>query len=236
MNGMLSGQITSLLTTTTTKNAHQQQCPFDTDARRRFWGNRSSKTRLVTDPAMLRRLLTKRLRHVGTVQTTQSAEKHTNGASAYRVLGLPLNATKADIKSAFYRLAKEVHPDSNRNNDVASRRFVDIKRAYETLSRGLSYCYEDKTSTKKKSAVTKNEHLPRGIPAQRASIPISLKQAALGVKGYVHVLVKSDCPKECYRRKKFTGWLRISQSFCHMYNNCFFQDQWQLVSYVQQFL
>lgn len=50
----------------------------------------------------------------------------------YRLLGLNKEATEAEIKAAYRRLAKQYHPDSGAPPDVA--RFHDIQRAYETLS------------------------------------------------------------------------------------------------------
>jgi DnaJ-class molecular chaperone len=50
----------------------------------------------------------------------------------YSLLGLSRDATEADIKAAYRRLAKQYHPDSGAPPDVA--RFHDIQRAYETLS------------------------------------------------------------------------------------------------------
>lgn len=48
------------------------------------------------------------------------------------LLNLPLNATKADIKKAYRKLAFEYHPDKNPSKD-AQARFIEIKKAYEYL-------------------------------------------------------------------------------------------------------
>ncbi|AJQ45450.1 molecular chaperone DnaJ [Ureaplasma diversum] len=51
----------------------------------------------------------------------------------YEVLGVSKNATDAEIKSAFRKLAKEYHPDKNKGAD-AEEKFKEINEAYEVLS------------------------------------------------------------------------------------------------------
>ncbi|KAF5746787.1 Chaperone protein DNAj putative isoform 1 [Tripterygium wilfordii] len=51
----------------------------------------------------------------------------------YEILGVSKNATRDEIKKAFYVLAKKYHPDSNKNNPSAKRKFQEIRDAYETL-------------------------------------------------------------------------------------------------------
>src|SRR5690606_15755441 len=51
----------------------------------------------------------------------------------YEVLGVPRSADKQQIKSAFRRLAREYHPDVNKNPD-AEERFKEINEAYDVLS------------------------------------------------------------------------------------------------------
>jgi molecular chaperone DnaJ len=52
----------------------------------------------------------------------------------YDVLGVPRNATDAEIKRAFRDLARRYHPDSNPGDPDAEERFKEISVAYETLS------------------------------------------------------------------------------------------------------
>ena len=44
------------------------------------------------------------------------------------------NANKYQIKRAYHKLAKEMHPDRNPNDPDANTKFQDIGSAYETLS------------------------------------------------------------------------------------------------------
>jgi DnaJ-class molecular chaperone len=52
----------------------------------------------------------------------------------YATLGIPRTASEADIKSAYRKLAKELHPDRNQNNPKASEKFSEATRAYDLLS------------------------------------------------------------------------------------------------------
>jgi DnaJ-class molecular chaperone len=51
----------------------------------------------------------------------------------YEVLGVSKSASSADIKSAFRRLAKKLHPDANKHDKNAASRFAEINAAYEIL-------------------------------------------------------------------------------------------------------
>src|SRR5438270_5805597 len=52
----------------------------------------------------------------------------------YDVLGVPRNADEATIKRAFRRLARELHPDVNRNDPATEEKFKEAAEAYEVLS------------------------------------------------------------------------------------------------------
>ncbi len=52
----------------------------------------------------------------------------------YQRLGLKRGATEAEIKKAYRSLAKQLHPDRNKDNPDAARRFGEITQAYDLLS------------------------------------------------------------------------------------------------------
>jgi DnaJ-class molecular chaperone len=51
----------------------------------------------------------------------------------YDVLGVPRNASAADIKSAYRRLAKSLHPDLQPGEPAAEARFQELQGAYRIL-------------------------------------------------------------------------------------------------------
>jgi molecular chaperone DnaJ len=51
----------------------------------------------------------------------------------YQVLGVPKNATAAEIKKAYRKLAQQFHPDANPGNKDAEERFKEISSAYDVV-------------------------------------------------------------------------------------------------------
>ena len=56
-----------------------------------------------------------------------------NIADSYRLLGLRTGATPEDIKAAYRKLARQLHPDLNPGDDRAKERFIRIVEAYQFL-------------------------------------------------------------------------------------------------------
>ncbi len=52
----------------------------------------------------------------------------------YAALGVPKAASAADIKKAYRKLARELHPDKNPDDAKAEARFKDVSEAYDVLS------------------------------------------------------------------------------------------------------
>ena len=52
----------------------------------------------------------------------------------YEILGLKKNATSAELKKAFRKLARKYHPDVNPNDKASEQKFKEMNEAYEVLS------------------------------------------------------------------------------------------------------
>lgn len=64
--------------------------------------------------------------------------------SHYTVLDIPSKASKSDVKEAYLRKSKELHPDKN-SSPAAKEEFLEVQNAYDTLSNiHLRRQYDDK--------------------------------------------------------------------------------------------
>ncbi|MBN2579603.1 MAG: J domain-containing protein [Pirellulales bacterium] len=53
----------------------------------------------------------------------------------YKILGVPRNASQADIRKAYLELAKKYHPDKNPDDKSATKKFQEIQGAFDVLSK-----------------------------------------------------------------------------------------------------
>src|SRR5215467_10507286 len=56
-----------------------------------------------------------------------------NKRDYYDILGVSRSASEDELKKAFRRLAKQYHPDANKEQG-AEARFIEVNEAYEVLS------------------------------------------------------------------------------------------------------
>jgi molecular chaperone DnaJ len=76
----------------------------------------------------------------------------------YKVLDVARDASEADIKKAYRRLAMKLHPDRNPGDAKAEEQFKEVKEAYEVLSDSAKRAVYD-------------QHGHEGLDAQRGGGP-----------------------------------------------------------------
>lgn len=80
----------------------------------------------------------------------------------YKVLGVARDASEEDIRRAFRRLAKELHPDVRPNDPAASDRFRKVSAAYEIIGDA------DKRGRYDRGEITADGEPVRGFAHERA--------------------------------------------------------------------
>ena len=65
----------------------------------------------------------------------------------YELLGVHRNATEAELKRSYRRLAHEHHPDKNPGDKASEEKFKEISEAYAVLSDGQKRAYYDQYGT-----------------------------------------------------------------------------------------
>src|SRR5947209_653707 len=88
----------------------------------------------------------------------------------YDILGVSKNASAAEVKSAFRRQAKKLHPDANKHDPKAATRFAELNAAYEILGEA-----------------DKRKAFDRGGQDITAALTITLAEAATGTHKRVHL-------------------------------------------------
>lgn len=64
-------------------------------------------------------------------RTFFNQQKFDSSKDYYKILGVAKGASDSEIKKAYYKLAKQFHPDLNKGNEA---KFKEISEAYEVLS------------------------------------------------------------------------------------------------------
>src|SRR5258707_887517 len=140
----------------------------------------------------------------------------------YEVLGVPRGASAAAIKSAYRKLAKKHHPDSNTNDPKAAERFSEINSANELNVRIPAGVAAGQQIRLKGQGETAQGHRPGDLLITvsiaphpffkvdgsdlRLDLPITLYEAVLGAKIRVPTLgsaVEFPIPKNTSSGRTF---------------------------------
>jgi hypothetical protein len=85
----------------------------------------------------------------------------------YKVLGIRRSASKAEVKSAYRKLARLRHPDVNGGSEQAAREFALLSKAYRVLIDPQERAYHDEQLSAQSNSGTSFLH-SNNIHAQRA--------------------------------------------------------------------
>ena len=59
---------------------------------------------------------------------------HGENRDFYKILGIPRSAKEREIKKAFKKMSMKYHPDKNKGDEEAMKKYQDITAAYDALS------------------------------------------------------------------------------------------------------
>jgi DnaJ domain len=105
-----------------------------------------------------------------------TAEAVTAFRDHYAVLGVDSDADDAQIKAAFWDLAKRYHPDVNQGGARAARRFAEINEARTVLLSSARRAHFDR---ERDAFLRTGVHVPLPAPLEASPIPVP-RHAALG--------------------------------------------------------
>jgi molecular chaperone DnaJ len=129
-----------------------------------------------------------------------------NLEEAYRILGLSLNSSKEEAKKKYHTLAKELHPDINKEPG-AEEKFKKINEAYSCIQSGKGTDKEDFMHGNPFEGFSVNPFanpFTGGFKRQRANInaqhilqntTISFKESVLGCHRNISYTRKIKCPQ-----------------------------------------
>ena len=89
----------------------------------------------------------------------------------YDILGVARSASEEDIKKAFRRLARQYHPDVNKEKG-AEEHFKEINEAYEVLGDAQKRQAYDRFGHAGVSSPTPPGHLPEHGGVRPSAVPI----------------------------------------------------------------
>jgi tetratricopeptide (TPR) repeat protein len=144
-----------------------------------------------------------------------------NIADSYRLLGLRAGATYEDIKTAYRRLARQLHPDLNPNDDRAKERFIRITEAYHFLLSIVPEASEPEKTPEPAPEVKIKVHKV----AQNPDAPeLSLVDRHLLQSSYEQL-------QDLFKQKKFPRAIALVEGLAQRFLDHPDVRQWQAITY-----
>lgn len=122
----------------------------------------------------------------------------------HTILGVPADASPADIKAAYRRLASRLHPDRNPGHQQAEDQLKDVNRAYRMLCEQERECAgQAKAPNHFFSFVERVAEMFR--PPEQIDIPLSFEEALQGVTKQAQLKRQVPCSRCAGRDPKAKG-------------------------------
>jgi Ca-activated chloride channel family protein len=127
----------------------------------------------------------------------------------YTILGVSSDASSEEIKAAYRRAARRLHPDVNQNNPGAAVQFQDITAAYEILTDSDRKRAYDNDATRRQPDPDSLYFVLRVTPSKRAIVPLTEPQVI-----YLLVEILPD-PRAREQQQKHESLLNLTLVLDH---------------------
>ena len=131
----------------------------------------------------------------------------------YRSLGLKSNASRADIKAAYHRFARQMHPDTQATPSLSSQQaakfesqFLSITQAYKQLMA---------------------EHPPAAAPSSAETLSAEAPAATLKSQTYQRL-------RQLFTQQRLANAIALVEGLSARFPEDFEVRQWQAIAYQQQ--
>lgn len=160
-----------------------------------------------------------------------------NIADSYRLLGLRTGASYEEIKAAYRRLVRQLHPDVNPNNERAKERFIRVTEAYRFLltvvnqvdvnqaeqAAASDRSVPNATHSEPEVTVTRKPPAPKPNPVQQ-NPNLSLSDQYLKQSSYEQL-------QQLFKTKRFPRAIALVEGLAQRLPDDLEVRQWQAITY-----
>ncbi|MBD1824309.1 DnaJ domain-containing protein [Cyanobacteria bacterium FACHB-DQ100] len=148
-----------------------------------------------------------------------------NIADSYRLLGLRTGATHEDIKAAYRKLARQLHPDMNPEDDRAKERFIRITEAYQFLLGIIAEKPPDPTEAPSAE--------PQSAEPPKVTIKVTHPQTAPELSLIDRQLLQTSYEQlqDFFKLKKFPRAIALVEGLAQRFPDHPDVRQWQAITY-----